>query len=472
MTVARLPSRPVREAAPRRALRRRSKRAAVLIVALMVAALIAVGLGSYLNLNLASSRLAKRSFNTYAALNLAEAGTEEAVWSFNRTQGGDTTAWSNWSTGTGSAAWRKFENFDFGQNSTGWVKVYVDNHAPGPTARPKIVSQSSTGAPGEAANVRMIEVTLRRRSLFAGGLVAKESIAFSGANASVDSWNSDPDHNPSTAAVPYSASVRTDNGTIASGSVVNTAVLINQANVWGYVATGGSQPQVGSSGTIRGASTPENIAVDPNRISTDFSASLEHVLAPVDGTILASLPATLGTAGLSTRWRTPNIALSGNQTLTILGEVTLTLTAATNVDAVSVTGNASIIVPDGSKLTLYVEGHVKIGGNGMANGNVQALACQIYGISQSPGGQDIDIVGNGALKCAIYAPNGNVKIAGNGDVMGSVIANKITLVGNAAFHYDESLADRGADQPFAISKWRELTTAAERAQYAPLFQGW
>jgi hypothetical protein len=56
--------------------------------------------------------------------------------------------------------------------------------------------------------------------------------------------------------------------------------------------------------------------------------------------------------------------------------------------------------------------------------------------------------------------------------MGSVVANKITLVGNAAFHYDESLARRESTEPFTIQKWRELTTEAERATYNSVFEGW
>ena len=42
------------------------------------------------------------------------------------------------------------------------------------------------------------------------------------------------------------------------------------------------------------------------------------------------------------------------------------------------------------------------------------------------------------------------------------VANDITLVGNANFHYDESLANFGVGNPFRVSIWRELTSAAQR----------
>lgn len=443
-------------------------RGSILIVALLVAALIAVVLGSYLNLNLSSSRLARRTFNGYAALNLAEAGVEEGVWSFNRATAGDPAAWADWSQPSG-ATHRKFGPFALSQNTTGWVRVYVDNASPPANGRPKIVTQSTVGAPGETPVLKMLEVSLRRRSYFADGLVAKERVVFSGANISVDSWNSDPDQSAATAAVPYSAAVRTDRGSVASTAFLNTAVSVNQAAVWGYVATGGEQPQVGSGGSIRGANTPANVTVDPRRISTDFNANFSVVEAPVDGTPLPTLGSTIGVAGTATKWRTPGIVLKANETLTVYGDVTLILTAGSGNTAISVTGNASIILPAGSSLTIYFEGNVLIAGNGLGNNNVQPISCQLWGTNRSVAGQTIAIRGNGALCAAVYAPNGDVSVNGNGDIMGSIVARNITLTGNAAFHYDEALRDRESNAPFAISKWRELTTEADRAAYSDQF---
>ena len=128
--------------------------------------------------------------------------------------------------------------------------------------------------------------------------------------------------------------------------------------------------------------------------------------------------------------------------------------------------------PEGSSLTCYVTASVKVAGKGVANGNVSPVSFQIYGVNTTVAGQDIAIVGSGALAAVIYAPNGDVTVNGNGDVMGSIVARSIKLTGNAAFHYDEALADRDSNEPFAISKWRELTSAADRARYSGLFEGW
>lgn len=448
------------------------RRGAVLIAALLIAALIAMMLGTYLNLNLTSARLSKRTFNAYAALNLAESGAEEALWSFNRSAEGDGAAWNGWTT-SGIAAWRRFPATNFGGNSRGWMKVYVDNHQPTGKARPKIIAQAAVSAPGDKAATKMIEVSLRRRSHFANALVAKNRIAFSGANASVDSWNSDPDGNPATPPLAYDPSLRAANGTIASASVLNTAVFANKADVWGYVATGGAQPKLGAEGTVKGPETPAGVAIDPNRVSTDFNAEFPLVPMPLDGVPLLTVGPTLGTPGLPTKWRTSSLHLSGNQTLTILGDVTLILTAGTGDEALKLAGNAAVVVEEGSTFTVYVEGNVSIAGKGgLINRNANPGSAQIWGTSHSPAGQTIDVAGNGSLVGVIYAPKADVTLNGNGDVMGSIVAENITVSGNAAFHYDEALAERDGNEPFRIAKWRELSTPAERAPYEARFEGW
>jgi hypothetical protein len=449
------------------------RRGSVLIIAMLAAALIAFVLGGYLNLGLSSAHFANRTFYSNASFNLAEAGGEEAIWSFNQLVNNGTDGWTSWSN-NGSDAWQKFDGFTFGANTTGWVKVYVANyHPPAGNVSPKVIALASVNPANDAPIVKMIELTLGRRSHFASGLVAQDSITFNGNNASLDSWNSDPDNNPATPPVPYSAAVRDDHGSMASASVQNSAALVNQADIWGYVATGGAQPQVGANGSIRGATTPAGVRIDANRISTDFSINLDPVTAPTGGTTIDPITATttLGTLGAATSWSCSNIALSGSQVLTILGQVTLVLTAGSGSQALSLVGNATIHIPAGSSLKLYAGGDLKVAGNGLGNDNVQPITCQFWGTNPTAAGQTIELAGNGALVSVVYAPNATVKLNGNGDMMGSVIAYDIVIEGNAAYHYDESLALYG-DASFGVTQWREITTGTERNVDMQLFNSW
>jgi Tfp pilus assembly protein PilX len=447
-----------------------AQRGTVLIVTLLVMALIALALGSYLSLNLSTARLARQSYQQSAAFNLAEAGTEEALWSFNQANARNPDAWNGW-TVQPPAAWRKFTGFELGGNTTGSVKVYVSNLNPTGNARPQVVALSSVESPGTPPSTRMIQVTLSRRSYFSSGLVAKDSLRFSGLNTSVDSWNSDPDNDAATAPVPYSLAVRGDQGRIATMALQNNAMLVNQASVLGFVATGGGAPEVGVFGSIRGAHTPARVRIDPTRVSTGFSADLPAVTAPLDGTTIASVGATLGTDGQATKWRCPSIALRGSETLTIQGDVTLVLTAATG-RALDVTGNAAIIIPAGSSLILYVEGSVLIAGNGLGNANVRPGSCRLWGTGAANSGQDIKLAGNGALKAVVYAPHAAVTVNGNGDVMGALVGQTITFTGNASFHYDESLAHEGDETPFQAVHWQELDNADARRNWFGVFSGW
>lgn len=446
-------------------------RGTVLVVALLLMAVIALGLTSYLNLSLGSARLAKRGFAQTAAFNLAETGAEEAVWSFNLANAGSADAWSGWTT-TGGVAKRSFTGFDLGGHTAGSVKVLVDNFSPGGNVRPTVVALSTVQSPGDPPVTKMLEVTLRRRARFTAGLMARDTVTFSGTRTSVDSWNSDPDNDAATAPVDYDEDTRNDQGSVASVSVANTALLVNQADIWGYVYTGGGAPQVGTQGSITGRHTPGGVQIDPARVATDFTATFPDIVAPTDGTPIATVGATLGTAGTATKWRCPGIALSGKKTLTILGDVTLILTAGSGGRALDVTGDASIIIPEGSSLTLYTEGDVLIAGNGLANDNIRPATCQIYGTNTSASGQRLHLAGNGALRTVAYAPNADITINGNGDVMGSVIGRNITLTGNADFHYDESLVNLDTGMPFGIQSWRELTSRSARDAYAAQFGGW
>ena len=445
-------------------------RGAVLIVALLITALIALALGSYLTLNLSTARLARQSYQQSASFHLAEAGAEEAVWAFNQANLRNATAWTGW-TAQNAAAWRKFTGFGFGGNTTGTIRVYVNNTSPAASDRPTVVALAVVESPGTPPTTKMISVTLARRSYFASGIVAKGTLRFAGLNTSVDSWNSDPDSDPATAPVAYSEAVRRDGGRVATLAVESSSMLLNQAHVWGNVATGGAAPEVGVYGSIRGADTPEGVRIDPTRVSTDFAAELPLITAPIDGTPIATVGETLGIEHTATKWRCPGISLNGSQTLRILGDVTLVLTATTG-SALDVTGNASIIVPEGSSLTVYVEADLRIAGNGLGNGNRRPGTCQIWGTGTSAAGQSFQVAGNGALKAVIYAPNADVKLNGNGDIMGAVVARDVTFTGNARFHYDESLANPGDNTPFGITRWRELMTAEERARWLGVFSGW
>lgn len=444
-----------------------SRRGSILIIAMLLCAIIAISLTSYIKLSLNSMTLANRTFYSNAAMNLAETGIEEAMWAFNQTNAGSTTAWTStygW-TPSGVTAHATYTGFSFGANTTGTVKVYVDVYSPSGSTQPTIVSKATITLPNNQGAVdKYVQVKLRRRSLFATGLVAKNSIEFKGNNSTVDSWNSKKNSDGSLRATPiaYSSdsSVKRDHGSVGTVTITST-VDVQNADIYGTVSVGGaslSAISVGSQGRIGPFGTGANVQ-NPDYIATDFSADIDVQTAPTTGTTIASVGSTLGTAGTTTTWRAPSI--SGD--VTIYGNVTLVLTAAAGTSAISLSGNHDgITLASGAKLTIYTAGDIDITGQGVLNPSTQSIDFQIYGTSTSAVAQNIKIAGNGSLNGVVYAPNAAVEVHGNGDVMGSIVGQTITLTGNALFHYDESLADEGASNPYKVDQWYELITTSER----------
>ncbi len=455
----------------------RSQRGSLLIVSMIMCAVIGISIASYINLGRTSQTISNRALYNNGAMNLAENGLEEAMYSINKLVADPTYVWTtdSWTLANSDVdAYRRWTGYTFDQNARGMVRVYVKN-ADG--AAPPVILARSTVTLGGVASApieKWIRVTLAMTSKFANGLVAKNTISFSGTNASVNSWNSDPDNNPLTPAVPYSTAVDNDNGSVGSISVT-AAVSVNNADIWGYVATGGTPASVGPNGLVGPFGTAAGV-IAPGHSSTDFSASFDNVTAPAVSytpigaiTSTTSLPSDVGaspSADGKYYLECPSVVFN-NKTLTIEAgkEVVLKLTDTTTAIDIG-GGSGALNIQSTGKLVVYSDGAIKIAGNGILNGGTttatanQPANCQFWGTKTS-GTQDIQIAGNGVLSAIVYAPFGSVKINGNGDVCGSVVANDITVVGNAAFHYDESLGNFGGN-PYRVTAWTELTSASDR----------
>ena len=74
--------------------------------------------------------------------------------------------------------------------------------------------------------------------------------------------------------------------------------------------------------------------------------------------------------------------------------------------------------------------------------------------------------GDGYISAAVYAPRADIAMKGNGHIYGSVVGNSFKLNGNGARHQDESLSRLRSSGIWGLDKWREITTAAERATSA------
>ena len=119
----------------------------------------------------------------------------------------------------------------------------------------------------------------------------------------------------------------------------------------------------------------------------------------------------------------------------------LTLAPGTyNINSLTMTGNAAVIVDPPGAVTLNVAGQgtsnpLAIAGNGITDTNIP----NDFTINYSGTGT-ISISGNGDVTAILNAPNATITQQGNGNWYGSILGSKVTIGGNAFFHFDKNAA--------------------------------
>lgn len=468
-----------------------TERGSVLLAAMVISALIAIALTSYIRLAANSATLADRSYYNNAALNLAEMGVEEAIYCYNKladVPSAPLTAWQpyGWTVNADNSATRTLSGFNLGPGVTGAVKVHCSLYNPSSALqRPLVVARATLTFANGPSLEKFVEVTLRKRSLFPRGMVVRQTIDANGGNLSIDSWDSETDDNPTTPMVAYSATSRRANATIATLSGANDAIDIGNGNIYGYISTTGGRVRAGSTAILTGdfASTE----FDTQRISNDFEVTtFPPVTLPTPSSV-NTITATIGATTLpdpATHSRAAdgfyyyNFAAGAGVTLNsgtfqISDKVVLLLTTHTGVAAVTAGGTSGISIASGAALKIYTNGNVTItGSGGLSNGNSEPSTCVFFGNHPTPAGQRFELKGNGETSVSLYAPNATIVLSGGGsggDFYGALVGNTVRMNGTTRFHYDEALARLYTGKPFGVAKWRELQSGSERDVHASKF---
>lgn len=443
------------------------QRGSAVITALVLAAVTAIVAASFVSRAAHEARLANRSFYGAVALNLAEAGIEEAMHALNANTYATGGNWSLASGSTTDYVRSITSGFTFGQGS-GALHIRIDNAA---SATPTVTSAGVITIPKQPRIVKQIRVGGRTGSrIWSNGIVAKGAVTFSG-SADIDSYDS--------SLGPYNALTnRSDKATVATNT---TVTLTGAAAIYGYVATGGSQPNVGGSGRVYGATSPSSPLVDPSRVRTDFNTNLTDATAPtgtatslgaysIGGVTSATLPRAGDLPGPNGRYlytcSSMSVGASGN--LKILGPVDIIVTGNVSVGGAAYIAVGGVGATDPS-LNLYSPGTIDIGGSGMVNNTSLAIKATIWGtLPTGATKQSITVSGAGAFTGTIYAPNGNITLSGSGGVYGAVIGNAVTLSGASDIHYDVQLGSAvsvggptpgasGSTGTMRLLSWSELT---------------
>lgn len=430
--------------------------------------MIIVGSGfTYLSIAFNEFKMSFRNQDLQGALNLAEAGIEEAM----NTMKNDKWTTYGWTTVATDHYYKEFTGMDLRLGNTGLtapggrtgsVKVYasiLDEDRPVIFAEGRITSKYGTIK-------KQIRTDLGRKGLFLNGMTAKDQVIFNGNKISIDSYNSDD-------GLYNVGGNRKANGTIGSLSSTSGALYSGNANVYGKMATGGGDPSIGAQGILSQDLTASAGTVDNSLIAKDFIADFPDATNPKESGLpvaITTLPSsgTIGIAGATTYYKVASFSNKSSDLLKIEGEVIIVVTGDVSTKGeIQVQHNQIGANPDPTdgSIKLYVGGNVDIGGNGVVNMSNIPKSFQLYGTAATGSSQTIKVSGNGAIQSAIYAPNADIELKGsgaNGVFMGAAVGDNITMTGNFEFHYDEALANFTIDNSYRISRWRELIESDER----------
>ncbi len=427
------------------------KKGSILIVAIFFTAIIGVLIISYLKVASGELKRSDKTFLYNTLLNLSEAGAEEVTWALNNDD------WTGWQE-IDSAMVKRLSNVDIGNGNKAIIYTYVENYD---GTSPVIYTEGNFKDNDGTVLRKQLRLDLTTRGVFANGLTSKDALRFVGGNVKIDSYNSsNGDYD--------SVLNRNDKGTAASISVANDAVDLGNAEVYGYVATGGADPVVGPNGKIYGSDTPNGVDIDSGRITKDFYMNFPDISIPALANAITTYPSgntvTIGgSEDLPDEYKLSSIDINSNQKLIIDGVAILIIDNDIDV-------KGEIEIKDGGQLTIYVDGDVTIGGNGFANKTNKPEKLVIYGTSTTNGDKTIKLHGKGSLQAAVYAPYSKIDLkGGGGDIgkfSGAVVGYKIFFNGNYEFHYDEQLASfDGDNETFKLKSWRELYSSTTRIDF-------
>jgi Tfp pilus assembly protein PilX len=247
------------------------------------------------------------------------------------------------------------------------------------------------------------------------------------------------------------STVQTDSYS-SSGALVGGVPVISASG--GNVGTNGNLTQAGGS-TINGTLSTPRVGVgscssgNVTAVSSGGGATVTGGVVQLPQQITMPTPAAPNPVPPTTSYSGNGQTLTNGSTwgnVTVNAGATLTLCAAAqtctiNVNSITLSGNATLVIPVGATVILNVAGTgqttpIDFTGGSVSNASFDPSHLQItYG-----GTGTVKLNGGAQASAMVYAPNAAVSFSGGGDFYGSVIAATVSVTGGAKLHYDRRLA--------------------------------
>ncbi len=425
----------------------KSDSGSVLVVALVMSAVLAIILGSYLTLVASRNRITMRSQAWNEAIPVLEAGIEEAFTHMydDQDSAGILLASNGWSAVliNSNLVYQKTRHFNSASffNDKSYYVVTLSNAT---TTQPVIYSQGFVPAPlGTNYISRLVQVVTTNPVIFSKAVAATGAVSLGG-HATVDSFNSsNPLYSSNSMYVP---SLREANGGVVTDSTNNPAISVGTGQIFGRTDTG-----PGGTVTTSGGGTVGDLAwgsgIEPGYTNNDMNVTYPNQTAPagyigwLPPVAALILPYSYGGTNYTYRLSGGNYTQSGDfsisgQTMVVTGNATFVVTGN-----FSMSGQSFIYIAPNASLQLIVKGSTtSLSGGGVVNGSGIAANFSYIGL---PSNTSVSYSGGSAFIGTINAPEADFSITGGSDFTGAAIVKTFADSGGSNVHYDESLGGNG-----------------------------
>ncbi len=417
--------------------RRNEEQGFVLIIGMVVMSFLLLLAVPFLYQLSFENKLTDKSYKSSAALSLAEAGVERAIWELNY---GDISTWD----GDNSLRTMTILSFQTPDgNVIGDIKISVED----PEGENPVVSSSGRVALVESrvlCKCARIVLEEEKYKPWINGIFGDEELDFS-SNAYVDSYDSRDG--------AYGGSNMGSEGHVGTnGTHYGCIDLDSNARIYGNAFSGpGSDPD----SVIITRSNAEIFGVrDCLEEENDMpSVPLPEGLPYMGDYFLGGND----TAIIDQSGEYASFRLDSNATVIITADVTLYITGE-----FSMLSNTELEIDPGANVTIY------FGGSFIQNSNTQInnlsedpTSLLILGTDSFNG--EMEWNSNSQLWAAVYVPRADIHLNSNADFFGSISGKSFDCNSNAKIHYDLALAALaldGADgTPFKIKSWQEVIPA-------------
>lgn len=383
---------------------------------------------------MSEQKLSEKSYKFIAAMSLAEAGAERAIWEMSY---GNISTWD----GDNTLRTKNIPGFQAaGGNVMGDIEIAVEQ----PEDDYPVVEATGM-VPLSAGHTldKTVQVVLERQRFrpFDFGLFGNIGV-FLNSNALVNSYDSRQGS--------YGGDNIKWNGHVGTNATyVGCVNLESNAKIYGNGVSGpGSNPEqvitLKSSARIYGS-----------KQALDESKDLNSLTVPVGLPYRGSYSLGGGQSDtISTSGMYSSLMLGKKAVLTIAGEVTLYVT-----NLVSLGDECRINVAAGAALKLYIGGTFSQAGD-MRMNNVSEDPTKLLILGVDNFTADFVWNSNDAFYGGIYVPRSRVFLNSNIDFYGSIIAKQVFLESNARIHYDEALAEveldvQGLSPLYIVKSWQQ-----------------